>query len=513
MRHVWYGPHARPPSTTASQIEVRGEVTSTRTVAVSPFRHLGSDEYAHLGTALESMLIDTVSLLPGVRVLDREHVNALIEGARRAGSDPVGDDAPIRAGELLTAGSLSDWKASPTHLRLEAVLVDTEAATTIIHTSIEALATEFYRLVPGAAEQFANALGKPLDTLAPEVQEKIKQPGTKSLKAALLLGEALDALDRKDMDAAHKACEALDDEDADFPLAKRECGYIELEWLALSSVVSAVEPMPLAMAAAGSARAGAAGGAASTVSEELSKQGTEPGSYKKYARLGLLALLVIGGGAGGGYALSQGGGGSSTAHPIPSPSGANNPPSLQGVGDRTVRAGDSAAIDMQCLDSDSTATSIQNTSAGPNSSFDQISGSPAVGHYRQPTNSGQADQVFNVSFVCTDSGNPPASDTKTAQIRVLAAFTQTASPTPTPTAGPTPTGSSTAAPAATAAPTARPTAAPTPRPTPAPTPAPTANPTPSPTAEPTREPKPTPTPTPEPTREPKPTPTPTPKPR
>jgi TolB-like protein len=479
-------------------------VTSPRTVAVAPFRNLGSPEYAHLGKALESMLIDNLSALPGVRVLDREHVNALIEGARRAGSDLVGDDAAIRAGKLLTGGgSISSWTASPTHLALEALLVDVDAGATILQTRLEALATEFYNLVPGVAEQFATALGKPLDTLPPEVPQKIEQPHTKSIKAVLLLGEALDALDRKDVDAARKACKALDKEDADFPLAKEKCAEIPLEWLALASVASAVEPMPLAMAAASAAGAGAAGGAASAASEGLKEQATEPSSYTKYAPLALLALLLIGGGAGG-YALSQGGGGGgpAPANPPPPPGG-NNPPTLQGVGDRSIPAGDSAAIDMQCFDPDSTATSIQITGAGPNSSFDQTSGNPASGHYRQVTNANQVGQVFNVSFVCTDSGNPPASDTKTAQIRVLAAFTQTASPTPTPTASPTLTISPSAAPAATAAPTVRPTAAPTPRPTPvptpAPTPAPTANPTPSPTAKPTATPRPTPTPTPRPT--------------
>jgi TolB-like protein len=463
------------PSTAASESEVRGEVTSPRAVAVAPFRHLGSDEYAHLGTALESMLIDTLSLLPGVRVLDREHVNALIEGARRAGSDPVGDDAAIRAGKLLTAGSLSDWTASPTHLSLEAVLVDVDAGTTIVHTRIEALATEFYNLVPGLAEQFASALGQPLDTLPPVVQQKIQEPYTESIKAVLLLGEALDALDRKDVDAARIAGKALAEEDADFPLAKRKAAYIPLEWLELSSVVSAVEPMALAMAAASAAGAGAAGGAASTVSEVLPKEATEPSSYRKYAPLGLLALLLIGGGAGG-YALSQGGGGGGgPPNPAsPPPTGANNPPSLQGVGDLTVQAGDTAAIDMQCFDPDGTTTSIQITGAGPNSSFDQTSGNPANGHYRQPTNTGHAGQVFNVSFVCTDSGNPPASDTRTARISVLERSTKTTPSTPTPTSTPT------------ISPTQSPTT--TPKPSPSSSPSRSPSPSPSPSTTPTRSP-------------------------
>jgi hypothetical protein len=388
---------------------------------VAPFRSAGSDEYAHLGRALESMLIDTLSVLPGVQVLDREHVNALIEEAMQGGSGPLGENAATRSGKLLAAGSpLTDWTQSPTHLRLKALLVDVDAGATIASARTETLATEFYNLVPGVAKGFASSLGQPLDTLPPDVREKIEQPHTTSIKAVLLLGEALDALDRKDVDAARKAGKALEKEDADFPLAKRKCAYIPLEWLALSSVVSAVEPMA-------TATAGAAGGAASTVSEELSKEATEPSSYKKYMLLGALALLLIGGGVGG-YVASQGGGSSGDPPNPASPPGGNNPPRLRGVVDRSVPAGGTAAIDMQCVDPDSTSTSIQNTKAGPNSSFDQTSGDTRSAHYRQPTNTNQVGQVFNVAFVCTDNGNPPASDTKTARISVFSPLTD-ATPT------------------------------------------------------------------------------------
>jgi hypothetical protein len=108
--------------------------------------------------------------------------------------------------------------------------------------------------------------------------------------------------------------------------------------------------------------------------------------------------------------------------PVP-PSG-NNPPRLQGVSDRSVPAGETAAIDMQCFDPDGTTTSIQNTSAGPNSSFNQTSGNPGSGRYRQVTTVSQVGQVFNVAFVCTDSSNPPASDTEVARITVLSPTTK-----------------------------------------------------------------------------------------
>src|SRR5207237_1268789 len=63
-----------------------GERTDPRTVAVATFRNVGTPAYAPLGKALAAMLIDNLSALPGIKVLEREQVEALEQEAKLSGT-------------------------------------------------------------------------------------------------------------------------------------------------------------------------------------------------------------------------------------------------------------------------------------------------------------------------------------------------------------------------------------------------------------------------------------------
>ncbi|MGH7899918.1 MAG: tetratricopeptide repeat protein, partial [Candidatus Binatia bacterium] len=245
----------------ARERELVAAPTSPRAVAVAPFRNAGSAEYAPLGKALASMLIDNLAPLPGVLVLEREQVNALIEEAKLVGTGLVEKRSAVRAGKLLragrvVAGSHEDWTASPTHLRIEVALVGVDAGSVLASTRTEAPAAEFYKLIPGVAEEFAGALGQPVERLPAEVRQQIRQTHTRSIQAELLYGQALDALDRKDVDAARDACEKLAAEDPGFSLAKRKCDRVPAAWLTLPAIVAAVEALILTAAAGAAAGAG-----------------------------------------------------------------------------------------------------------------------------------------------------------------------------------------------------------------------------------------------------------------
>jgi hypothetical protein len=390
----------------AREKQLAGQSTDSQTVAVETFRNAGSAEYAPLGKALAAMMIDNLSALPGVKVLEREQVQALEEEAKLAASGLVEKGTAVRAGKLLragrvTAGSHVDWTASPTHLKLDGLLVDVDAGTTLAAARSEALASEFYRLIPSVAEKFAAALGRPVDQLPPAAKQKVEQEHTHSLPAALAFGRALDGLDRHDTEAALKACKELEQADPNFELAKKKCAFVPPAWLSMQGVAASVEPTAFAMA-----NIGAAGG-----------------SYWP----AVVGALVVGGIAGGtAAALSGGGNGGGDGSPP-----GNNPPQLNGVGDRTVAAGQTASIDMDCRDPDGTVTTIANPNPGPGGSFSQTSGNPANGRYRQTTNSSQVGQSFAVGFTCIDSGAPPASTRQNATIRVVAEAPP-AQPTPTP---------------------------------------------------------------------------------
>jgi len=395
--------------------QLSAQKTDPRTIAVATFRNAGTAGFATLGKALAAMLIDNLGALPNVRVLEREQVQALEQEAALATSGLAEKSTAVRAGKLLRAGrvgagSHTDWTASPTHLALNALLVDVDAGTTIAEGKSEALATEFYKLVPEIASSFSGALGEPAGQLPNAIRQRLEKPHTKSLPAVLAYGSALDALDRHDAEGAKQACKDVEKADPNFELAKKSCGFIPVTWLSMNGVVAAMEPTAFAMA-----------GSTAT-----------SGSLWPAA----IGAVAIGGAIGGAYAAFHGGGvgGAPEQGPTPAPPG-TAAPDLTGVVNRNVVGGSTATIDMQCHDPDGSVTTISNPTAGPGGTFTQQSGTTATARYQQPTSPNQTGQSFPVSFVCTDSSNPPMTTRRDATIRVVSSQPQA---TPTPVATPTP---------------------------------------------------------------------------
>ncbi|HSD11760.1 MAG TPA: tetratricopeptide repeat protein, partial [Candidatus Binatia bacterium] len=327
----------------AQERRLGAERTDPRTVAVATFRNAGTPPYGALGKAMAAMLIDNLSALPGIKVLEREQVQALEEEAKLSGSGLVEKGTAVRAGKLLragrvAAGSHADWTASPTHLKLDAVLVEVDQGQIIGEGKSEALASEFYKLVPAVATTLAAALNVPVGGLGAEQKQKLENPHTHSLDAVLAFGQALDALDHHDSEAALKACKEVEKADPNFELAKKKCGFVPLAWLSMDGVATAMEPTAYAMAGLGAA----------------------PASYWGPAVAG---ALVVGGIAGGVAAATSGGGGGGGGGG--EGTAGNNPPGLTGVSDRTVGAGQTAAIDMTCRDPDGTSTTITHGNLPP----------------------------------------------------------------------------------------------------------------------------------------------------
>ncbi len=392
--------------------QIGGEGGSPRTVAVATFQNAGSAQYANLGKALAAMLIDNLTAVPGVTVLEREQVEALEKEAKLSGTGLAEKGTAVRAGRLLragrvAAGSHADTTATPAELRLDALLVDVSASKTVTEGKSEALANEFYKLIPAVATKFATELGTEPSQLPPAAKAKLTEEHTRSLAAAVAFGKALDGLDRHDVQSALEACKVAQREDPNFRLAKKKCGFIPAVWLSNQGIVSAVEPTALGTTTTAAAAAGAGGVPIWVpVAGALAAGGIAGGTY---------AAVSNGGGHGSG---SNGGG-----------TGGNAAPALSGVADRTVTAGQTAALELSCRDPEGTASTITNPQKGPGATFTETSGDPATALYQQPTNVNQVGQNFTAGFTCTDSGSPAASVQLSATIHVVSSG---AEPTPTP---------------------------------------------------------------------------------
>ena len=400
-------------------------MTDPGTVAVGPFRNLGSPEYAPLGKSLAAMLIDNLQAIPDLRVLEREQVQALVAEAGLAEKGLVEASTAVRAGKLLRAGTVTggshiDFTRSPTRLKVEAVLVDVDNGQALATSTKENDAEQFYEIVPAIAAEFTPVLTKQtVAELPPEQQERLTEEHTKSLPAAIAFGKALEAKDDKDAAEAQRWCDEAQSEDPDFRLARRVCGLIPPVWMSPQAVAAAVEAQVM-VAAAGVAGAG-------------------------WTPWVVGGLVVGGAAAGGAIAASGGGDGDGDGGQQVTEGGGNNAPGLQGVpGSATVNAGNTLTYNISSGDPDGNQVTLTATNLPANSTFSQSSGIFTAVFRFTPTDS-QANQTFSPQFCATDNGNPPAQRCQTSNIQV-----RRAEPTATPplmaTATPPPMATPTEAP-------------------------------------------------------------------
>ena len=394
-----------------------------KTVAIPAFRNLGSAEYAPLGKAFAAMLIDNLSALPEVRVLERDQVETLVAEANLGATNLVEKGTAVRAGKLLRAGrvvpaSYVDWTASPTHLKTEAAVYDVDSANEVATAKAEVLLADFHQLIPKIATDLAAVIGRPVATLEPKAAEQVRESHTRSLPAVLAFGRALDAADRQDADSAQRACKEAEKEDPNFKLAKRFCGFLPPVWLSQQGIAAAIESQVLV---------------------------TAP-SFAAGAAPWIAGALIAGGAAGGAVAATSGGGGGGgggSGSQVTNTSGGNNPPGLNGVlSNASVTPGDTLGMNITSQDPDGQTVTLSAKNLPSNSSFNQTSGAMTTGRFAFSPSCGQANQSFGPTFCATDSAG--ASTCQTSQIHVRACppptsvppqATATPTPTPTPCAG------------------------------------------------------------------------------
>jgi TolB-like protein len=240
--------------------KLSSEPTDERTVAIAAFQNLGTSKYAPLGKAFTAMLIDNLSAVPDLKVLERERVEALVQEAELAKAGLADSKTAVRAGKLLrarrvTAGSYKDWAASPDHLGIEALLVDVDQGKEIGTFSEEGMMESFHELIPKLSADLAGAVGHPVDSLTTEQKQEVQDSHTQNLECVLAFGEGLDAKDRQDYPAARDAfIRAL--RCGHFDLAQRELDALPLAALSLLGVAHAVESWALpSLAGTGAAAA------------------------------------------------------------------------------------------------------------------------------------------------------------------------------------------------------------------------------------------------------------------
>lgn len=178
------------------------------TVAVLYFTNaamVARESYAPLAKGLAEMVITELSGNPGVRVVERDRVQALFEEQDLAAGGRVDPATAAKAGKVLGARHLlfGTFVVDPReNLRLDVRAINTETSALEYATSVTGKADKLLELVTALGAKVNDGLKLPaIPADAPKPPE-IGAKGPNQLRSMMLLSRALEAQDRKDVAGA-----------------------------------------------------------------------------------------------------------------------------------------------------------------------------------------------------------------------------------------------------------------------------------------------------------------------
>jgi len=282
----------------AREAALAGVEADSDTIAVSAFSNIGSIHLGPLGKGLAAMLVTDLAKVPGLQVVDRMALQALLEELRLGTSGLVDRTTAPQVGRLLkvrrvATGSLSD--VEETQLQIASVLFDAERNADIGGQDVEGDLDSFFVLQKQIACGIITAMGKNCDS----VPGAFHKPHTTSWPAFVSFSKGLDQFDNNQYDEARASFQEALQQDPDFELARQALDTTPTSAMLLwntSQIVSNTAAIGVTPSAAGSSTISAGG-------------------------LGATTFLVAGGVVltAGAVALAAGGGSSSDPPPAPPP--------------------------------------------------------------------------------------------------------------------------------------------------------------------------------------------------
>jgi Tfp pilus assembly protein PilF len=293
----------------ANEAHLKGQPSKEGTVAVSTFTNLGSDRMAPLGKGMAALLIYDLSQVPGLKLVERMQLQALIDEMKLGATGIVTPETAPRVGKLIkarhvTSGTLADLQEN--NLQIASTLMDADRRISVGDQEVQGELQSFFTMEKEIACQIVTDLGKDCDA----VPESFHTVHTKSLAALIAFGMGLEFLDRGEYDQARESFQKALDEDPQFRLAQESLLETPVPHMQFQldpgdtfgpSGIGTTDQM-IAMAAAHGVAADMAG-SATTLGSEVATGGGGIGTT-----MGVIAgAAVIGGAA---VALGAGGGSS-----------------------------------------------------------------------------------------------------------------------------------------------------------------------------------------------------------
>jgi tetratricopeptide (TPR) repeat protein len=339
----------------ATEAALAAGPTAGKTIAVTSFSNLGSENLGPLGKGMAAMLISDLSLVPDLEVVDRIKLHALLEEMKLGTSGLVNMKTAPRVGRLLrakhvTSGSLADLAADG--MIIASAVVDSYEKISVGAQEAKGTLGQFYELEKKIACQMIEDLGKDCD-LAPPGFAKAH---TKSMPAFVAYSRGLAHFDDEQYDEAREMFQKALEQDPEFDLAEAALlstptmAMFSMDRSQLISTASSRGPSSdtAATAVAGMTVAGtAATGFTSAESELETTDSSETKGFPPMTKV-LAGVAVVGGGvalAGGGGGSGGGGGGSVDPGPTPQ-AAANLTGDWKGTWTGAVGAGGQATLSL-----------------------------------------------------------------------------------------------------------------------------------------------------------------------
>ncbi len=188
----------------AQEAELAQEPPVENTVAVFPFRYVGTNEDLRpLERGLTHLVITDLSRVNRLRLLERERVQSLVDELQLAEAGRVDPATGARSGRLLRAaqvvqGSLQDIPAKD-QLKLDASVVNSTTQGIVASGSGTDKLQQLFDMEKRVVLQLLQNLGI---ALTPAEQRAISERPTADLQAFLAFSRGLEAEDRGDFKAA-----------------------------------------------------------------------------------------------------------------------------------------------------------------------------------------------------------------------------------------------------------------------------------------------------------------------
>lgn len=182
----------------------QGGASTKPTVAVLYFTNGAfgaAAEYAPLSKGLAEMLITELAGNPGIRVVERDRLQALLEEQNLATANRVEPGTAARIGKLLGALHMlmGTFVVDPKgQMRMDVRAINTETSELEYATSVTGKADRMLELLSQLGTKVNTGLNLPPVPASFQPGQQVGATGGNQLKSMMLLSRALEARDRKD---------------------------------------------------------------------------------------------------------------------------------------------------------------------------------------------------------------------------------------------------------------------------------------------------------------------------